>query len=55
MKALAAVFTEFVAPSHMGFMVLETSYWDHPVGRKIFEPIALTLVLRAPASSGAGR
>ncbi len=37
MRAIAAVFTGFVALSHVGIMVLEMFYWDHPVGRKIFE------------------
>jgi putative membrane protein len=26
----------FVALSHVGILVLEMYYWDHPVGRKIF-------------------
>jgi putative membrane protein len=25
-----------VALSHVGFMILEMFYWDHPVGRRIF-------------------
>jgi putative membrane protein len=28
--------TGFVALSHIGFLVLEMFFWDHPVGRKIF-------------------
>ena len=31
-KALIAL----VALSHLGFMILEMLYWDHPVGRRIF-------------------
>jgi putative membrane protein len=36
MKALANVLIGFVALSHIGFLVLEMFFWDHPVGRKIF-------------------
>ncbi len=37
MKAIANVLTGFVALSHIGFLVLEMFFWDHPVGRKIFD------------------
>jgi putative membrane protein len=33
----ATALTAFVALSHVGFMVLEMAFWDHPVGRKIFK------------------
>ncbi len=36
MKLLATVFTAFVAISHVGIMVLEMFFWDHPVGQRIF-------------------
>lgn len=36
MKRLANVLTGFVALSHIGILVLEMFFWDHPVGRKIF-------------------
>ncbi len=36
MKALANVLIGFVALSHVGFLVLEMFFWDHPVGRRIF-------------------
>ena len=36
MKALANVLTGLVALSHIGFLVLEMFFWDHPVGRRIF-------------------
>ena len=36
MRAIANVLTGFVALSHVGIMVLEMFFWDHPVGRKIF-------------------
>jgi putative membrane protein len=35
-KALASVLTGLVALSHVGFLVLEMFFWDHPVGRRIF-------------------
>ena len=36
MKLLANIFTAFVAILHMGILVLEMFFWDHPIGRKIF-------------------
>ncbi|MEM7351814.1 MAG: DUF1304 domain-containing protein [Acidobacteriota bacterium] len=36
MQYVANLLTGFVALSHLGILVLEMFYWDHPVGRKIF-------------------
>lgn len=36
MSLIANVLTGFVALCHLGFLVLEMFFWDHPVGRKIF-------------------
>jgi len=36
MKILASLLVAFVALEHVGILVLEMFYWDHPVGRKIF-------------------
>jgi len=36
MKAVANVLVGFVALSHIGFLILEMFFWDHPVGRRIF-------------------
>ena len=36
MKLFANIFTAFVAISHVGIMVLEMFFWNHPVGQKIF-------------------
>lgn len=36
MRTIALLLTAFVALSHIGFMVLEMFYWNHPVGRQIF-------------------
>jgi putative membrane protein len=36
MKAVAVVLTGLVALSHLGFLVLEMFFWDHPLGRRIF-------------------
>lgn len=36
MKFIASLLVTFVALSHIGILVLEMFYWDHPVGRKIF-------------------
>lgn len=36
MKLLATVFTVFVALSHVGILILEMFFWNHPIGQKIF-------------------
>jgi putative membrane protein len=36
MRLLANVLIVLVALAHLGFLVLEMFFWDHPVGRKIF-------------------
>jgi putative membrane protein len=33
MSLIANVLTTFVAVCHLGFLVLEMFFWDHPVGR----------------------
>jgi len=35
-KLVANLLTALVALSHIGFLVLEMFFWDHPVGRRIF-------------------
>ena len=36
MRAVANGLIGLVALSHVGFLVLEMFFWDHPVGRRIF-------------------
>lgn len=36
MKLLATIFTSFVAISHVGILILEMFFWNHPIGQKIF-------------------
>jgi putative membrane protein len=36
MLLISTALIAFVAISHLGFMVLEMFFWDHPIGRKIF-------------------
>ncbi|HEY7542433.1 MAG TPA: DUF1304 domain-containing protein [Methylomirabilota bacterium] len=36
MRAVASVLIGLVALSHVGFLLLEMFFWDHPVGRRIF-------------------
>lgn len=36
MKLIANTLTALVALTHVGFLILEMFFWDHPVGRKIF-------------------
>jgi len=51
MRAVASLLTGLVALEHVGIMVLEMFFWDHPVGRKIFnmtpEVSAISRVLAA--------
>jgi putative membrane protein len=51
MRTIALLLMVFVALSHAGFLVLEMFYWNHPVGREIFnmtpEMSASTAVLAA--------
>jgi putative membrane protein len=35
-NTVANLLVVLVALSHIGFLVLEMFYWDHPVGRRIF-------------------
>lgn len=37
MKLLAMVLTALVAIEHVGILVLEMFFWNHPVGRRIFD------------------
>jgi putative membrane protein len=36
MKIVSNILTGLVALSHVGFLVLEMFFWDHPVGRRVF-------------------
>ncbi len=36
MKLLANIFLFLVAISHVGILILEMFYWNHPVGQRIF-------------------
>ncbi len=36
MRLLATIFTFIVAVSHVGILVLEMFFWNHPIGQKIF-------------------
>lgn len=40
MKLLANIFTFFSAVSHVGILILEMFFWNHPVGQKIFSMTA---------------
>jgi len=37
MKLFANIMVGFVALSHIGFMILEMFFWNHPVGERIFQ------------------
>lgn len=37
MKLFAVVLVGFVALSHVGILVLEMFFWDHEIGRRVFQ------------------
>ncbi|HEV7731836.1 MAG TPA: DUF1304 domain-containing protein [Candidatus Binatia bacterium] len=37
MHRFANVMVGFVAVSHVGFMILEMFFWNHPIGERVFE------------------
>lgn len=40
MKTLAMILIAIVAAEHVGILVLEMFFWDHPIGREIFDMTA---------------
>ena len=40
MQQLATILVLFVAVSHIGILILEMFFWDHPVGREVFSMTA---------------
>jgi putative membrane protein len=36
MKIVSKILIGLVALSHVGFLILEMFFWDHPVGRRVF-------------------
>ena len=40
MKLAAVLFVVLVAALHIGFLVLEMFFWDHPIGREVFSMTA---------------
>jgi putative membrane protein len=36
MKTIADALISLIALSHVGFLILEMFFWNHPVGRRIF-------------------
>ncbi len=36
MKLIAKILTALVAIEHIGIMILEMFFWDHPIGQRIF-------------------
>jgi putative membrane protein len=54
MRIIAVLLVAVVALSHLGFLVLEMFYWNHPIGRQIFEttPDFLCCVIAAGVYGG---
>jgi len=36
MNSIATILTSFVAVSHVGILILEMFFWNHPLGQRIF-------------------
>ena len=54
MKLIANLLTALVALCHLGFLILEMFFWDHPVGRKIFEMTPEVSASSAPLAMNQG-
>lgn len=54
MKIIAAILLSFVALEHLGFLILEMFYWDHPIGRKVFAMTPEVSALSAPLAMNQG-
>ncbi|HUC21024.1 MAG TPA: DUF1304 domain-containing protein [Candidatus Polarisedimenticolaceae bacterium] len=54
MKLIANLLTALVALCHLGFLVLEMFFWDHPVGRKIFDMNSEVSAASAPLAMNQG-
>jgi len=53
-RVAANVLTGFVALSHVGFLVLEMFFWDHPIGRRIFGMTPEVLAASATLAANQG-
>ena len=40
MRLVALILTALVALEHVGILVLEMFFWDHPIGREVFDMTA---------------
>ncbi|NVJ65812.1 MAG: DUF1304 domain-containing protein [Gammaproteobacteria bacterium] len=54
LKKVANFITGLVAIEHIGILVLEMFYWDHPVGRKVFNMTAEVSNLSATLAANQG-
>ena len=54
MKILATTLIAFVAVSHVGILILEMFYWDHPIGRGVFGMTAEESALMATLAANQG-
>lgn len=54
MRVLTNIVVAFVAASHIGIMILEMFFWDHAVGRRIFNMTAEVSSLSATLAANQG-
>lgn len=54
MEYLATILVGLVALSHVGFLVLEMFFWDHPVGRHVFNMTEELSAASAPLAANQG-
>lgn len=54
MKTLALILIAIVAAEHVGILVLEMFFWDHPIGRDIFDMTAEESAISAVLAANQG-
>ncbi len=54
MKLIATLLVALVAAEHFGILVLEMFFWDHPVGREVFDMTAEESAISATLAANQG-
>lgn len=54
MQTLVTILVGLIALSHVGFLVLEMFFWDHPIGRRVFNMTAEVSAASAPLAANQG-
>jgi len=54
MQLVASLLIAIVALEHLGFLVLEMFFWDHPLGRRLFRMPAAIAAATKPLAANQG-